>query len=163
MYKQIIAEVPDDLIVEEDDDGLVVTVPICLSDDGGTAVSVECHACPQHYEGRYFHEFRFEIVVTPLEDEEAEIVRLQNSVTAKQCFPATCKPLILDIVVESYRILAYAIDSGWIYRVTYLPDPPDIALIKHQIITNSLHDMGYILDESGTDEMGREFWFHRRI
>ena len=59
---------------------------------------------------------------------------------------------------ECYKALIRRIDNKPIYRVTYGSHPSEEALRKHEILTAVIENEGYIVEENGTDEVGRSFW-----
>ena len=42
--------------------------------------------------------------------------------------------------------------------MTYGSNPSEEALRKHEILTAAIANEGYVLEEKGTDEVGRSFW-----
>ncbi|WP_238513365.1 hypothetical protein [Xanthobacter oligotrophicus] len=162
MFEPLLDRVPTDIDLEAEgcDYSAVVPIARCLQTD--RVVSIECaldyttntHEAPA---SRWFHEFSFSITCTPLDGGELPF-STQDPQTARRYIPASIRPLVMPIVVQSCTVLIQRVRPRSLYRVTKMRRPTTKALVKHQLITSRLRELGYTLYESGTDPYGRTYW-----
>jgi hypothetical protein len=135
---------------------LEVTVPFAESEDGDTIVSIVCLGKRVSYEDRVFWDFSFKIAVTPDPQDPEEVLEIWTPAAAAPFIPATARPHILATVAECYKALVRDAGKLPIYRVCY---PTDGQIPRrNELLTTTLEDAGYEVEESGTDESGRAFW-----
>jgi hypothetical protein len=109
----------------------------------------------------WFHEFSFYIYVNSIDGADLSVLT-QNRNIARNYIPAISIPLIMDIVVRSCEALIRMVKPDVVYRVTKVLFPIQKALVKHDLITNSMYQLGYGLLETGTDRFGRSYWVMTR-
>ncbi|MBV9930105.1 MAG: hypothetical protein JO013_04080 [Alphaproteobacteria bacterium] len=64
---------------------------------------------------------------------------------------------VISSVPDEVEVVA-AVQPDAIHRVTFVTQAHGKALHKHQIITDTLEELGYRVGTSGTDGHGRQFW-----
>jgi hypothetical protein len=160
MYRPLINAVitADEIPVDKIGSNFLAVIPFAESDDGETVIALECNARKSAFEDRYFYEFSFCISVTPDPNNSKEIAEIWTPEVAGQFIPTGTKKLLLTIVGECYKAFIREIDKMPIYRVTYGSNPSEEALRKHKILTAAIEGEGYVIEESGTDDLGRSFW-----
>jgi hypothetical protein len=144
------------LEVEFDGKSHSVATPLACSEDERRIVAVRTALLPFDWDGEPFHELQFAIVVDDLDADEA--FEIFNRDTARGYVPEDARSLILDCVCAAVRVLVDEVKPASIYRVTKAIRPPEKALHKHELITQTLHECGYGITERGTDGFNREFW-----
>ena len=159
-YRPLIVAVvtADEISIDKRDSSLSAIIPFAESDDGKTIIAVECQANLISFEEQVFYEFCFYISVTPVDESSEEITDIWAPEAARQYIPLETKKLLLPIVGECYKAFIREIDKLPIYRVTYASNPSEEALQKHDFLTAIIENAGYVIEETGTDEIGREFW-----
>lgn len=106
------------------------------------------------------HELQFAIAVEDIET--GEIFETCERDMAAGYLPVEVREYVMPCICESTKALVEAIQPQAIYRVTKAIRPPEKALHKHQLITDSLIDLGYAVTQEGTDAMARRFWLLER-
>ena len=96
-------------------------------------------------------------------DEGDEVFVTQDRFMARGYLPQEVIPLVIPCVCGAIRALVEAVQPAVIYRVTKATQPPDKALAKHQIVTETLVELGFQVQASGTDEFGRQFWVMTQV
>lgn len=160
MYLAVLGDVPSHFDVVELDDELgsrfAVLTPLAASEDRNRLVAVETCLIPFVKDDILFHEFQFAIAVT--DEESGEAFRTYVRDMAVGYLPATVRPLVMPCVLGAAETLIKTVQPELIHRVTKAIRPPSKALHKHQMITDTMHNLGYKVLQSGTDEAGRPFW-----
>jgi hypothetical protein len=82
---------------------------------------------------------------------------------ARGYLPAEVVALVMPCVCGAIGALVQAVQPAVIYRVTKATQPPDKALRKHQMVTETLVELGFQVQDSGTDEFGRQFWVMTQV
>jgi hypothetical protein len=108
-----------------------------------------------------FAEFSYSIAVVSLDD-SFEPLETQDRNIAAGYIPADVRPMIMDVVCSCLRLLVEKVRPNGVYRVVKEPNPPEKALKKHHMLTMALKDLGYFVDEEGTDPYSRRFSVMRR-
>jgi len=87
----------------------------------------------------------------------------QDRFMARGYLPEEVVPFVLPCVSGAIGALVDAVQPTVIYRVTKATQPPDKALAKHQMVTDRLVELGFQVQDSGTDEFGRQFWVMAQV
>lgn len=111
---------------------------------------------PFTHEGNAAHELKFEMVIAG--DEADEVFVTQDRFMARGYLPDDVVPLVMPCVCGAIGALVETVQPAVIYRVTKATQPPDKALRKHQMVTDRLVELGFQVQDSGTDDFGRQFW-----
>lgn len=128
---------------------------IAESEDGGRIVTCLCRLIQFDEPGCY--EFAFSVIVTS-PDGTYEDFETQDPRMARGFIPEDARPHVLPTVLNALRALIDATGPAKIYRVTKGKKMPDRAYAKHELITEALQDMNFVITDSGTDPLGRRFW-----
>jgi hypothetical protein len=153
--------VPDDVDVEADGDGFVVTVPACESDDGGTLVTLDCRLDPMPLHGPGTYEFSYNFTVVEF-DGGALAYQTQDREEVERYFDGHTREHVLPTVCAAVAALVEYVQPHYIFRVTKGLNLPQKALVKHFLVTDTLLGLGYREVDTGTDEYNRLFWFMAR-
>jgi hypothetical protein len=154
-------QVPDEYEVEGPDPNYWVLTLLAVSEDELRDVAVRTLLIPFIRDDTEVHELKFEIVIAG--DEADEVFVTQDRYMARGYLPAEVVPLVMPCVCGAIGALAGAVQPAVIYRVTKATQPPDKALRKHQIVTERLVELGFQVQDSGTDEFGRQFWVMTQV
>jgi hypothetical protein len=157
-FKALITEPPATLTIRQDGADSIIVVPLARCDDTQRLVTVQTKLLWAENGGAVFFECVFEIVVISLDDTR-ETFATQEREAAKPFIPDEIRPLVMDIVLRCYQRLLTHVKPGLIYRVTKESRPSEKALAKHVRLTNWLEYLGYRVLETGTDALGRTFWW----
>lgn len=133
---------------------------VAEGDDGDQVVTCSCKLSPFVEAGRY--EFAFSIGVTSL-FETYEPFETQDPRIARAYIPEDAYPHVLPSVINALKALVVIVRPEEIYRVTKGIRLPDHAFAKHELITETLQDMNFEINDSGTDRLGRRFWLMKRM
>lgn len=163
MYEPIIDAVPDAVDVEGEDPGTystLVTVAYCPIQC--RSVAVICELAYTSTDGtipasNWFHEFSFSIAVVDRYGEE-EPFYTQDRFIARPYLPEAVVPMVMPIVLRSLDALIVRVKPKILYRVTKMRNPSPKALVKHELVTNHLHELGYEMLQQGVDSFQRRFW-----
>ena len=161
MFVPALDQVPVDYEVEGPDPNYWVLTLLAVSDDETRSVAVRTNLIPFTFEGVEAHELKFEIVIAG--DEADEVFVTQDRFMARGYLPAEVVPLVMPCVCEAIGALVEEVQPAVIYRVTKATQPPDKALVKHQMVTARLEELGFQVEDSGTDEFGRQFWVMSQV
>ena len=156
MFVPALDRVPDAYEVEGDETHHWVLTLLAVSDDEVRSVAVRTSLIPFTHEDVAAHELKFEIVIAG--DEADELFVTQNRDMARGYLPDDVVPLVMPCVCGSVGALIETVQPAVIYRVTKATQPPDKALRKHQMVTERLVELGFQVQDSGTDAFGRQFW-----
>jgi hypothetical protein len=154
-------QVPEEYEVEGGDPDYWVLTLLAVSDDELRDVAVRTMLVPFTYEDIAAYELQFEIVIAG--DEADEVFVTQDRFMARGYLPVEVVPLVMPCVCGAIRALVETVQPAVIYRVTKATQPPDKALGKHQMVTDTLVGMGFQVQDSGTDEFGRQFWVMSQV
>lgn len=164
MFKPLIDSCPNVIPVDYDEgSGAYQTlVAVAECDVTQRVVYVVCQlAYTTNYQpipaSLWFHEFSFYIYVNSIDGSELSILTQDRNI-ARNYIPKTSVPLIMEIVVRSCDALIRRVKPNVVYRVTKVLFPIQKALAKHDLITNTMYQLGCVLLESGTDQFGRSYW-----
>jgi hypothetical protein len=156
LFIPVIEEVPRKVEVCGPDPDYAVVIPLAASDDGYRLVALEVRLLPYEWEGSFEHEFKFSIAV--LDEDDEQPFRVFDRDMAKGYLPHEVRHLILPCVGVAIEALVRAVQPEVICRVTHASRPPDKALRKHHMVTDTLVGLGFRVQETGTDRFGRQFW-----
>ena len=156
MFVPALDQVPDEYEVEGPDPNYWVLTLLAVSEDDVRSVAVRTLLMPFTHEGHAAHELKFEIVIAG--DEADEVFVTQDRDMARGYLPTELIPLVMPCVCGAIGALVDAVHPAVIYRVTKATQPPGKALNKHQMITERLVELDFQVQDSGTDEFGRQFW-----
>jgi len=166
-FVSLILGVPTSFSVEGDGDAAhMVLVPVAYCEVTDRLDQVESRlsdmqATLPRLDITSFHEFSFTILIVSLSD-DAPTFETQDRTYARPYLPDACRPLIMPIVAACLRVLVAHVRPRVIYRVTKSRNPPEKALRKDVLLTQTLEQEGYVVIETGTDLWGRRFWVLRR-
>jgi hypothetical protein len=153
--------VPDDYEVEGDDPDFWVLTLLAVSEDEVRDVAVRTSLSAFTHEDTAAHELTFEIVIAS--DEADEVFVTQDRFMARGYLPDEVIPLVMPCVCGAIEALVAAVQPAVIYRVTKATQLPDKALGKHQMVTERLVELCFQVQDSGTDEFGRQFWVMAQV
>ncbi len=163
MFAALIQSPPETVEVREEAPGTYCTfVPIAYCRQSERAVAVKCELAFTTTNGNspvngQFHEFSFSIVVVrPYEEEDP--FETQDRNIARRYLPDECIPLVMPVVLRSLDALVARVKPKIVYRVTKMRNPSPKALKKHEIVTNYLLELGYVLLQESVDGHNRRFW-----
>jgi hypothetical protein len=154
-------QVPDEYEVEGPEPNYWVLTLVAMSDVEIRSVAVRTMLTPFTYEEIAAHELAFEIAIAG--DEADEVFVTQDRFMARGYLPAEVVPLVMPCVCGAIGALVETVQPAVIYRVTKATQPPDKALVKHQMVTGRLVELGFEVQDSGTDEFGRQFWVMTQV
>jgi hypothetical protein len=149
-------QVPDRYEVEGSDPEYWVLTLLAVSEDELKSVAVRTLLIAFTHDGNAAHELKFEIVIAA--DEADEVFVTQDRFMARGYLPDQIIPLVMPCVCGAIGALVETVQPAVIYRVTKATQPPDKALVKHQMVTERLVELDFEVQDSGTDEFGRQFW-----
>ena len=156
MFVPALDQVPDEYEVEGPDPNYWVLTLLAVSEDELRDVAVRTLLTPFTHNDAAAHELQFEIVIAG--DEADEVFVTQDRFMARGYLPTEVIPLVMPCVCGAIGALVAAVQPAVIYRVTKATQPPDKALMKHQMVTERLVELGFEVQDSGTDDFGRQFW-----
>jgi hypothetical protein len=103
--------------------------------------------------------FGYEVTVIDQSDEQNPIVyQTMDPTETREAIPDFLRPLAVEIACECYCKLLPECGADYIYRVTWLTEPTESALKKHNEATKTLVQSGYSVLKEGTDQFGCKFW-----
>jgi hypothetical protein len=155
VYLPVLDSVPPSFEVDRDRTRANVTLPLTMSADGLEQIALEVRLWRGHWTGIEMHEFKF--VIIRLNTVTGEIEEIFDRHSAAP-YIAEVRGLVLPCVCAAARALIAAVAPKVIYRATYLTRPPEKSLPKHQMITDTIVDLGYGVLQDGTDSNRRRFW-----
>lgn len=158
MFVPLICEPPSILEIDQDGDDHVIVVPVARDDNTSRIVTVDSHLALTWSGGGSFFEFSFEISVMFL-DGNGESFSTQDREIARRYLPEEARKLVMPIVLRCYERLLRHVRPDLIYRVTKVRHPNARALEKHHLLTRLLEHYFYRVIDTGTDPMGRMFWW----
>lgn len=161
MFVPALDQVPDHFEVEGPDPNYWVLTLLAVSEDEIRDVAVRTMLIPFTHEDEAAHELKFEIVIAG--DEADEVFVTQDRFMARGYLPDEVLPLVMPCVCGAIRALVGTVQPAVIYRVTNATQPPDKALTKHQMVTETLVDLDFQVQDSGTDDFGRQFWVMTQV
>jgi hypothetical protein len=161
MYKPLLQCVPDTFDVILSSGSYVTTISLAETYDAWRSVSLLCRLDPMPDAGERVFEFSFSITVDSYDGSEPSY-EIQDGLASKDYIPSDVRPLVMPTVRAALPSLTYYAQPAWIYRITKVRDLPGAALLKHHILTETLLSLGYTVVDSGTDDIGRQFWLMRR-
>lgn len=161
MFFPALEQIPNEFEVEGPDPNYWVLTLLAVSEDEVRDVSVRTLLMPFTHEGYAAYELKFEIVIASDEADEAFVT--QDRFMARGYLPDQVIPLVMPCVCGAIGSLVEAVQPDVIYRVTKATQPPGKALGKHQMITERLVELGFQVQDSGTDEFGRQFWVMTQV
>ena len=161
MFVPALDQVPDQYEVEGPDPNYWVLTLLAVSEDEVREVAVRTLLMPFTHDGYAAHELKFEIVIAS--DEADEVFVTQDRFMARGYLPDEVVPLVMPCVCGAIGALVETVQPTVIYRVTKATQPPDKALLKHQMVTERLEALGFQVEDSGTDEFGRQFWVMTQV
>lgn len=147
---------PYDLF-EDDDRSWVVVTPIAYCDATDRTVAVDCRLLPGCDIKGEFWEFVFQIAIACLDGTEPPFYTQQREI-ARNYIPEDVLPKVMEIACSSLSLLLTHVRPVRLYRVTKARNPPEKALRKHHLLTETLLSSGYAVAKTGTDFLGRMFW-----
>jgi hypothetical protein len=151
----------DEIYIEKLNGEISAIVPIAR--EGDTIVSLVCRATLVSYGDEFFYEFSFFLMVIPeasdlAPNDKVEDLEIWTPKAAEPYIPQQIREFLLPTVCEGYKALIREIDRMSIYRVTHgahnLGEEPQ----RNEILTKTIEDEGYRIEEKGIDELGRVFW-----
>lgn len=151
-----VEEFPRDFEVCGEGEDYSVLTPLAMSDDGYRMVAVETRLLGYIADGDAEHEFKFCISVLDLETMEP--FRIFDRDMSEGYLPTEVRGWVIPCVVEAAKALYAAVQPRVICRVTNATRPPDKALVKHQMITDTFVQLGLRVEDEGTDRFGRKYW-----
>ncbi len=138
-------------------------MPVAKSEDGIWLTVVDVGLRPRNdeilLEGREpfsFHEFGYEITIMPMDGGDTES-NMDRNIT-RAWLPENFSNTMLEVVGACCRSLLQLIQPQYIYRVTFMSEPTDKALVKHIYVTNIMESLGFSVLAEGTDPLLRKFW-----
>jgi hypothetical protein len=156
-------DIPDDLETLYDDGCFFLRVPLGESEDGRWLVAVDVgyrettNGCPcEGVRAIDFAMFGYEIIV--VDQVDTVFYQTMNPQETQEAIPAAMRSLVLDIADFCYLRLLQECNADYIYRITWLTNPSENALKKHERATETLVQAGYSVVKEGTDEHGCKFW-----
>lgn len=160
VYLSVLDGIPStfDIETENVDVGLEASVMIALavSDDERKRVGLQISLSPFKFDGVLCHEFAFAIFVEDLEADDVFVTHDRD--IAKGYLPSEVRPHIMPCVCGAAKALVSVVQPAAIFRVTKSLRPPEKALHKHHMITDTLLALGYKVTQSGIDPAKRNFW-----
>jgi hypothetical protein len=162
-FGPLIASVVTHHVVEADHDqpGHVVTVPISWCDVTHRLCSLEARLSPFTYQSEPMAEFEFSIVVASADGSEPPFMT-QDRFVAAPYIPDAARPFIMLTTCHALRALVLDVRPDRIYRVAKEIGAHGKALKKHELLTDELLGLGYMLIDAGTDRIGRPYWLMGR-
>lgn len=154
MFSPLIASVPAAFEIEGAPKH-TITIPLAANDDGNLLVAAEVRLWPCFWRGHPAHEFKFAIVT--MNDDTGEVSVVFDRFNAAGLIECV-RPLVMPSVCAAAEFLIRAVQPPVIYRATYVTHPPQIALEKHNLITDTIVSIGYHDKQSGFDQHNRLYW-----
>lgn len=68
----------------------------------------------------------------------------------------------METVANALMMLVTDVQPSLIYRVTKTVKIPPKAILKHELLTELLQGMEYVVAESNVDALGRRYWVMKR-
>lgn len=158
-----IADIPDDLDINYEEECFFLRVPIAASECGRWLVTIDVGW--REYEAQSpcpgvkpldFVMFGYEI--TAFDQVDSVLYQTMDPREARCGIPEEVRPLVVEIACECYERLICECDPEYIYRVTWIEEPGENALNKHTKATETLTQAGYSVVMDGTDKHGCKFW-----
>ena len=132
-----------------------ITVPLATDLDGTRWVAVEARLWGGHWRGVEVHEFKFAII--HFDSVMGEPVEIFDRYLAAG-YLESVRRLVLPTACAAAEALIAHVRPRVIYRATYVTRPPEKALLKHRIITDTIVRSRYEVVLEGTDGHHRHFW-----
>jgi hypothetical protein len=150
-----------DIEVERDGSGFVCTVPAlqCDIDSRYVTLDVRLDSMPDHDQDTF--ELSFGFTVADLEEGFGPYVT-QDRHEVRRYFGAHTTVHVMPTVCEAVRALIDVVQPYAIFRVTKGRRLPQKAMAKHLAISEVLTDLGYEVQDSGVDGLGRLYWLYAR-
>ena len=144
------ADVPDDLYLIHERGCNYLRMPVAKSDDGLWLTVVDVGLTTRKdqllLEGREpftFDEFGYEITLMPTN--EGDTKSSMDRTVTQAWLPANFSSTVLEVVGACCRSLLKLLEPQYIYRVTYMSEPTEKALKKHEYVTNIMESLGYLV------------------
>lgn len=160
MFQPVLKCVPTSFNVVGPDPDFSISIPVTASDDGLRTVTLDVRLIPKSWAGVDVHELKFLFVVEDKESGEFEEIYGRDEAAT---YVAPVKHLIMDSVCAATEELIGHVQPQNIYRATFAKRPPEKALPKHQMITDTLQKLGYDEPWVGMDDYHRIRWVMRRV
>jgi hypothetical protein len=153
--------VPDNFDIDTDSDGHICSVLVCECDEKGVYLTLDCRLSPMpdHEPGTF--EFSFGFTKADIEG-AGEAYFTQDRDEVRAYLAGLPVDHILPTVREALCALVEHVQPAYIYRVTKGRSLPQKAMVKHQMVTDTLYGLGYSQVDAGTDRFDRTFWFMSR-
>jgi hypothetical protein len=156
MFVPLIDDVPGEFQVVDVEGEYQVLTAIAESEDGIRIVSILTSLIPFEHNGAQAHELKFGISVSGDEADEAFVLYQRDM--AIGFIPKEIRHLVMPCVCRAIEALVGVVRPSAVYRVTKAISPPEKALSKHHMITDTLLRLGYIVQETGRDRFNRVYW-----
>ena len=164
MFKPLIDSCPSSIPVDYDEDLRThqTLVDVAKCEVTQRIVSVYCELAHTRNFKPFpaslgFHEFSFHIYVRSIDGSELSVFTQDRDI-ARNYIPHIVIPLIMKIVIKCCSALVKEAKPEAIYRVTKIILLNKKAMLKHDLVTNCLYNLGYSLLEKGVDQFGRTYW-----
>ena len=139
--------------------GHVVSIPITVSDDGLRTVTLDVRLIEKSWSGVSVHELKFLYVVQNVETGKPEEIYDRDKAVP---YVQPVKGMIMQWVCEAATMLIEHVQPPIIFRATFAEHPPEKALHKHQMITDTIQKLGYREPWVGSDDYHRVLWVMTR-
>jgi hypothetical protein len=141
----------------------VKTVTVSVATDGSRLVAVVSQmASFLLTEDDPAYEFSFEIGVFSLDGDHENFSTMDRYVAAP-FIPHEIRSEIMLVVCESAKALIKLEKPDLIFMVTKERNLPAKAMVKYDILIDTLYACGFEIRGDGTDAAGRHFWTMQRV
>lgn len=163
IFEEDVEDIPADLNLLHTDGCHFFRIPIAESEDGRWLVNIDIGyretfgECPcEGVNPIDFAMFGFEI--TFFDQQLGTMFQTMDPRQAKCGIPDEVRPTLVEIARKCYLELVSIANPQYIYRFTWLGQPNENALKKHQSCTETLMQAGYSVLKEGTNKYGCKFW-----
>jgi hypothetical protein len=151
----VIDAVPASFEIVSEGERHTVTIPLGASEDGLRWVAIEVRLWGGHWRGHPIHEFKFAIIY--FDEDVGEPAEIFDRYMAASHLESV-RHLVMPCVCEAAEALIGKVQPEVIYRATYATRPPEKALGKHKMITDTIAKLGYQVAQEGMDPQVRHYW-----
>ena len=160
MFRRLVESVPSasDIDIEISVDGWpMATTVMAASDDGlWYVLAVVLLVLFMDDFGVARHELQFGVGV--LDAECGNLTVHMHPEGGQPSVDDDLRPWVMKCVCAAIPPLVENVQPVAIYHVTKVPQPPQKALKKHELVTKTLLEIGFALKDTGTAPCGGVFW-----
>jgi len=161
VFQSILEDHPKLQVERDDNDNYIVAIPLAVETNDQRLVNLVCEIEPFVLDEEETFQFLYSIQIIALND-DFEPFETMESAIARPYIPNDIRDRIVDLVLDSVRLLVVKIPMSKIYMVAKEGKLPDKAFKKHARLIETFEELGFYLDIEGYDPSGRRVWTLRR-